>query len=211
MKECFKNVFVFAALAILISGVNNCSGPSANSDTAKTATPAKNAGAAPSGTKRSSPRSSEYPALASSLAKAPFEIEDGSTFTVEDRKGKILLLNLWAVWCIPCKVEMPHLVAMQDKYRDDDFQVIGLNVGNDDLEPESFERMKNFAAEQKLNYEIARISNKTFDDFVKMARFGGVPLSILVDRDGHMRGVFKGGSRQEIQKMESAVASLIAE
>ncbi|MBK9164066.1 MAG: TlpA family protein disulfide reductase [Acidobacteria bacterium] len=202
-REILKG-FAFFTLAVLAAGSLAACGTSGSADTAANGDNKPNM-TWPDGAK------SEYPMLASSLAKAPMEADGGSSFTVEDRKGKVLLLNLWAIWCVPCKVEMPELVKLQDQYRDQGLQVIGLNVGNDDMQPEDFGRMKEFAGTMSLNYELVRISNETTDEYARVAKFAGVPLSVVVDREGRMRGVFKGASPTEIKKMKETVATLVSE
>lgn len=203
-REVFK-AFAFFSLAVFAAGSLVACGTSGSADTVATGNNNKPNMTWPEGAK------SEYPMLDSALAKAPMEADGGSTFTVEDRKGKVLLLNLWAIWCVPCKVEMPELVKLQDQHGDKGFQVIGLNVGNDDMAPEDFGRMKEFAGTMNLNYELVRINNQTTDDYARVAKFAGVPLSVVVDREGRMRGVFKGASPSEIQKMKETVATLVNE
>lgn len=198
MKELTRNLVYFAVFSFAISSFTACGVDQSNSGSSADNTSA-------------SPGNSEYPKLAASLATAPFETEDGSTFTVEDRKGKVLLLNLWGIWCRPCLKEMPHLAKLQEKFRDNGLEVIGLNVGDADLEPEDFGKMKAFAEKLSLNYQLVRITNKTSNDFAQVTQFGGVPLTVLVDRDGRMRGVFKGASDAEIAKMNEMVAKVVTE
>lgn len=155
--------------------------------------------------------SSQYPLLNSSIANAPIEQLDGSKIKVADRKGNILLLNLWATWCGPCRAEMPHLVEMQEKYRPAGFQVLGLDVGDGNGNPESIEDIKKFAAKMKLNYELFRITNETVGDFYKLTQFEGVPQTVLVDRQGRVRGVFLGGGERVINTMKQTVDKVIAE
>src|SRR5437763_3981345 len=70
-------------------------------------------------------KSSDYPPLVSGIADAPIEMVDGSPSKIADRKGKVVLVNLWATWCGYCRQEMPHLISMQNQYRDKGFQVLG--------------------------------------------------------------------------------------
>ena len=72
---------------------------------------------------------------------------DSAKFKIEDYKGKIVLVNLWATWCGPCKGEMPHLVELQNTYKEKGFEILGLDTDEDDTEA----KVKEFAAEMKLN------------------------------------------------------------
>ena len=154
---------------------------------------------------------SEFPLLPEKVANADIELLDGKLEKISDRKGKVVLLNLWGVWCGPCRDEMPHLAALQEKYRDKNFQVIGLNIGDEEFEPENVERIKEFGGEMKVNYELARISNDLTREFNKMTKFDGVPLSVLIDREGRMRGVFLGGGTRVINSMKRSVEKVVNE
>ncbi len=180
-----------AAAAFLLIGTISCGGASQtaeNTNTAKT--------------------KSEYPPLQTAIAEADIQNFDGTTFKVTDKKGKVLLLNLWATWCGPCKDEMPKLVEMQNKFGDKGFEVIGLNTNDDGDTPEKIEK---FAKEQGLNYKLAYASTEMQADIVKFTQNGGIPQSLLVDRDGNLRGVFLGGGESEIRKMQNSVAKVMAE
>jgi len=192
----------FVAIAALGLFVGACSSSSSS---------ARSDNASPASSKSAPAPSSEYPILNSSIANAPLEQLDGTKIKASDRKGNILLLNLWATWCGPCRSEMPHLVEMHDKYRDAGFQVLGLDVGDGNGNPESVEDIKKFAAKMKLNYELFRISNETVAEFYKLNKFEGVPQTILVDRQGRLRGVFLGGGERVINTMKQTVDKVIAE
>ena len=154
-----------------------------------------------------------YPPLASGLAEAEFENLDGSTFKISDRKGKVLLLNIWGIWCGPCRAEMPHLVEMYDKYRDKGFEVIGLNIGDSGMQPEDVERIKQFAENfnPKLTYPMARSGSASTAQFYQVTKQSVVPQSLLVDREGKLRGMFIGGGGNVIQKMKETVDKTMAE
>jgi cytochrome c biogenesis protein CcmG/thiol:disulfide interchange protein DsbE len=185
-----------AAAAFLMLGAISCGGSSQTSENANTA----NTGSAKT--------KSEYPPLQTSIAQADIENFDGTTFKVTDKKGKVLLLNLWATWCGPCKEEMPKLVEMQDKYGDRGFEVIGLNTNDDGDTPEKIEE---FAKKQGLNYTLVYAPTQMQADIIKFTQNGGIPQSLLVDREGNLRGVFLGGGESEIRKMQASVAKVMTE
>jgi thiol-disulfide isomerase/thioredoxin len=190
MKEILQNLAFFIVFCIVFSGLSACTGTSGPANNAAANTTARaNANTAAPG---NSATSSVYPPLTSSIAQADLELIDGTTTKVDDRKGKVILLNLWGIWCGPCRSEMPHLVEMQNTYRDKGFEVIGLNIGDEEFQPENIDAIKSFSSEMKLNYELARIPNSMTKDFNRLAKFDGVPLSVLVDREGHLRGIFQG-------------------
>jgi thiol-disulfide isomerase/thioredoxin len=151
-------------------------------------------------------KSSEYPPLASGLAEADFELLTGEKFKLSDKKGKVLLINIWGTWCGPCRAEMPYLIKMQDAYGGQGFEVIGLNIGDGSGGEESVEQIQTFAASMKLNYTLARSSNAATAEFYKITKQQVVPQSLLVDRQGHLRGVFVGGGQRIINLMQTKVS-----
>ena len=199
MKDLAVSILAFC-LAVFLAG---CSGSSPN----------EQPNTAPNGTSNvSTSDSSQYPLLAEKIANAEIEMLDGSITRVADRKGKVLLLNLWATWCGPCRQEMPHLVEMQEEFRDKDLQVLGLNVGEQGAdEPETLETITDFTESIKVNYELARIPNSLTEEFTRLTKFGGVPQTILVDRDGRLRGVFLGGGSRVINTMKKSVEKVVNE
>ena len=205
MKEVFKNLLLFCALCVAFSSLTACTGTQttqAPSNGPETNAPANAA---------TDSKSSQYPPLVSGVAQADIELVDGTTTKVSERKGKVLLLNLWGIWCAPCREEMPHLIKLQDEYKDRGFEVIGLNVGDEDMQPESNEKIKEFAEKEGLNYTLAHLSDSLAVEFNKVTKFGGVPQSLLVDRDGHLRGIFLGGGPKTIQSMQETVDKVMSE
>jgi thiol-disulfide isomerase/thioredoxin len=195
-----KSFLTFVFLIGFAVGFSNCSGGSTDGNVNETAL---------SNQPAASP--SQFPPLPEKVANTEMDMVDGTLQRLSDRKGKVVLVNLWGVWCGPCRDEMPHLAALQEKYRDKDFQVIGLNIGDSEFEPENIDTMKEFAAEMKVNYELARIPNSLTREYNRMTKFDGVPLSVLIDREGRMRGVFLGGGTRVINSMKRTVEKVVNE
>jgi thiol-disulfide isomerase/thioredoxin len=148
--------------------------------------------------------SSEYPPFNSVAANAEMRHLDGSNSTVAQRGGKVVLVNMWATWCGPCREEMPELVAMQNEYGAKGFEVIGLNV---DDEPEDM--VRNFVEEMNLNYTITWGNEEMVTALMRLSRSEAIPQSFLIDREGNLRGVFKGASPREIAKMKENVSKVV--
>ena len=101
---------------------------------------------------------------------------DGTNFDLAAEKGNVLLLNLWATWCAPCRFEIPELDKLHAKYAGRRFKVIGVSV--DEGGPAD---VKQFLSEQKISYPIA------LDPDGKLAtilRTTVLPTTVLVDRTG---------------------------
>ena len=208
MKSIFKNSFLFLIAAVVFSGLTGC-------DSTKSAKQTENMNADSNQTaqtentptpENSKPKNSDYPPFPSALMKAEVKKIDNSTFKLEDKKGSVVLLNLWATWCGPCRGEMPHLVEMEEKFKPKNFEVIGLNIEN-----ESVESINSFAAQMKLNYQQAYATDEMMKEFLTISKFQGIPQSFLIDREGRLRGVFLGGGPDVVGKMKATVEKLTAE
>ena len=211
MKKIFTNLILFIALAFALSNLSGCTN-TANSqkvpldETATKADQTKGGATTTDADKSAEPKKSEYPPISSAVASAGIKNLDGSSFTVADKKGKVLLLNLWATWCGPCRAEMPALVKLQDENRDNGFEIIGLNTDD-----ESVDAINKFAAEMKLNYTLVWADSALQNSLLKISNFPGIPQSFLIDREGNLRAVFKGGGPAEVKKLQEWVAKTVAE
>ena len=150
MRSFLKNLGIFIGFALVLSTLTNCGGTSTTQNAStdqSTANPAENAEPAK--------KKTDYPPIATAVAQSDLKNLDGTTFKVADKKGKVLLLNMWATWCGPCRAEMPTLV--------------------------------------------------------KISKFGGIPQSFIVDRDGNLRGVVRGANPADIKKMDELVELIVNE
>ncbi len=200
MKRIFINFGLFVLIAATFSVFTACQKSTGdnsavvNSETAPSEKPAEKS-------------TGKYPPVPEAIANADIKMIDGTSYKIADQKGKVILINMWATWCGPCREEMPSLVEMHEKYKDQGFEVIGL----DSDESESIEMIKDFAKEQKLNYPLGYADSALFRQFVKISGLQGIPQSILINREGKMTGVFTGGGQKVISKMKETVAKVVAE
>jgi thiol-disulfide isomerase/thioredoxin len=205
MKRPIVPFVIFLALAAILSSQNACSGTQQNSLVNTVANAPAKANSSPG------VDASVYPPLASGVADADFELIDGTKFKVSDKKGKVVLLTLWGTWCGPCRAEVPTLVALADQYRDKGFEVIGLNVGDGNGTPETNDQINRFIEQMKINYTVARSSSANTRQFYQVTKAEVVPQSLLVDRQGRLRGVFIGGGPRISASIEDNVAKITAE
>lgn len=130
------------------------------------------------------------------VAKSPLKVPDlsfqdvnGKPLTLADWRGRTVLLNLWATWCVPCRKEMPALDALQQKLGSPDFQVVAVNIDTRDPEkPKTFLKELGIT---KLTY-YADPTARTFQDLKAIGRAFGMPTTILVDRQGCEIGTIAG-------------------
>lgn len=121
---------------------------------------------------------------------------DGRTVAPADYRGKVVLVNFWATWCGPCRAEIPALVALQDKYRDQ-LQIIG--ISEDQASPEA---VKAFAAKMQMNYPVAM----TTPEIEKLyPGITALPTTFVVDPEGHIVQKHVGmlGSAQTEQEVRA--------
>lgn len=207
MKNLFTKLFLFAALCAAISGWTACNTVSTQKN-AVVESPANSAG----GATNAETKESNFPPVPTALYQAAIKDLDGNTYKLEDKKGKVVLVNLWATWCGPCIAEMPHLKEMQEKYRANGFEVIGLNTGDNETgEPEPNDKIKAFVEQKSLNYSIGHADEKFFGEMIKLTRLAAIPQSVLINRDGKMTGIFKGGGQRVINEMKQAVDKVMSE
>lgn len=117
---------------------------------------------------------------------------DGKPVDLASFKGGIVLLNLWATWCVPCREEMPALDRLQGLAGDSDFSVAAVNVDTARLE-----RARNFLQEigvKNLTF-YADSSAKAFQTLQQSGKVVGLPTSFLIGRDGCVLGVLAGAAK----------------
>jgi len=122
--------------------------------------------------------------MASAPLKLPdlaFEDADGKPKKLSDFRGKTLLVNLWATWCVPCRKEMPALDQLQTKLAGPNFEVVAINIDTRDPEkPKTFLKDANLT---RLGY-FSDPKAKVFQDLKAIGRALGMPTSVLVDPQG---------------------------
>jgi thiol-disulfide isomerase/thioredoxin len=104
---------------------------------------------------------------------------DGTTRSLADYKGKVVLVNLWATWCPPCKEEMPILQAYYDKYHDDNFVVVAINDGDPEQD------VRQFVEDYKLTFPVWL--DPTYIATEQAFKTLNLPSSYVIDRDGTVR------------------------
>jgi peroxiredoxin len=118
---------------------------------------------------------------------------DGKDVNLAAFKGKVVLLNFWATWCAPCLEEIPSFVELQAQYRDKGLAVVGISVDD------PIEKLKPFAAEFRMNYPVLAGAdrNDVQDAFGPMF---GIPVSVLISRDGTICKRFIGGWSKQFER-----------
>ena len=115
-----------------------------------------------------------------------FTLKDatGKTVRLSDYRGKVVLLNFWATWCGPCKIEIPWFMEFEQKHKDQGFAVLGVSMDDD-----GWDAVKPFLERQRINYRVVMGTPEIGE------LYGGVeslPTTFLIDREGRIAKVHIG-------------------
>jgi thiol-disulfide isomerase/thioredoxin len=188
----------FIGLALLTAfGVNSCSvSPKGTGGNTVANNNANANGAKPTVTVRqSAPAAAPAPeamVLPASLRDLALTDIEGKSHKLSDYSGKVIIVNMWATWCGPCRQETPELVQLHKEYKSKGLEVIGLATQAND---QDIEAVKDFVKEQKVDYTMLYDDGSLAAPLVQMTRGRGViPQSFLISRDGRIIGHFEGYS-----------------
>lgn len=126
---------------------------------------------------------------------------EGRPRTLEQWRGKVLVVNFWATWCAPCREEIPAFIKVQNKLGAKGLQIVGIAVDQND-------KVRPYAAEMKINYPIL-VGDMEAIDLARQAgnRLGGLPFTVVFDRKGAAIHSQLGGITE--QKLEDLVQPLL--
>jgi cytochrome c biogenesis protein CcmG, thiol:disulfide interchange protein DsbE len=106
------------------------------------------------------------------------ETLDGKRFDLSAEKGNVVLLNVWATWCVPCRYEIPELQTLHNRYVNDGFKVIGVSV-----DESGADNVKQFVSEEKITYPIALDAEGRVANVLQTTV---LPTSVMIDRSGRI-------------------------
>jgi thiol-disulfide isomerase/thioredoxin len=139
---------------------------------------------------------------------------DGKDVRLADYKGKVVLLDFWATWCVPCKIEIPIFIDLYNRYKGQGFEVVSIVL------LDRFPNAKPYAAKMQMNYPV--LDGDPQQDKIDDA-YGplfGLPMSFLIGRDGRlcqkhiglpgMQGTKEPDAKTVAQIFETEVKALLA-
>jgi len=126
-----------------------------------------------------------FPALAPGNQAPDFTLKtlDGGQITLSAYRGRPVLINFWASWCPPCRIEMPELVRTYEEHKDTGFTILGINLTFQDSLPE----IAAFVEEFKMTFPI--LLDETGEVTTQQYRLLGLPMSVFIDRQGAIRRI----------------------
>ena len=136
------------------------------------------------------------------LPEITFNDASGKTLTLADFKGKVVLLNLWATWCAPCREEMPALDRLQKEMGGDSFEVVALSLDR-----------KGAEASQKFLTETNATNLKLYiDSSAKQGtvlKIVGMPTTILIDKEGREVGRLAGPAEWDSEDAKALITAAL--
>lgn len=143
-----------------------------------------------------------YPAQREAKARG-FEVTliNDKTFKLSDYEGQVVLLNIWATWCAPCREETPDLQKLYEKYKDEGFMILGVSI---DEQGESVVRP--FIEKYEVSYPIV------IDDGTIMDKYGptmGIPTTYIINKKGNLEYFAVGALTNK--ELEPRIKNLLSE
>ena len=127
---------------------------------------------------------------------------DGTTFSTYGERGNVVLLNLWATWCGPCRAEVPALLSLHERFAGRGFKVVGISLDDPGDEP----AVRDFVREQKITYPVALDKDGTLS---KAFHVSVLPTSMLIDRQGRIVWQDIGMLSKDNPKLVGAIESAL--
>jgi len=112
------------------------------------------------------------------------ETMNGEPFTLSEHEGQVIVLNIWATWCPPCREEIPDFIEMQDELEDDGVLFVGVSV-----DETGWDVVRPFAEEFGINYPLV------VDDGTLSSQYGpirGIPMSFIINKKGQVEHIAPG-------------------
>ncbi|HVG23935.1 MAG TPA: TlpA disulfide reductase family protein [Thermoanaerobaculia bacterium] len=162
----------------------------------KSAQPAQTTSTAPAQTASTAPAEEELGPGSVMPAYASKNL-DGSAFDLAAHRDKVVLLNVWATWCGPCRFEIPELQRIHDTYAARGFEVVGVSVDESEAK-----EVRAFVDEQKVKYPIVHDVEQKLPALLNVSV---LPTSVLVGRDGKIVWKKVGAILEGDQELKSAI------
>jgi thiol-disulfide isomerase/thioredoxin len=130
-----------------------------------------------------------------------FALEDiaGNKLSKAELAGKVLIVDIWGTWCPPCRMEIPHFVALDKEYREKGLQIVGLNQERGEDDAENIKMVKEFCEENDVPYPCALITEEVMK---QVPDFEGFPTTLFLDRAALQLRACKIQSQSQIDPFE---------
>ncbi|MFP4560738.1 MAG: TlpA family protein disulfide reductase [Thiohalorhabdus sp.] len=130
---------------------------------------------------------------------------DGESRSLDDLRGKVVLVNFWATWCPPCREEMPSMQRLYEDLEDRDFEILAVNVGEQESTVFSFTQGE---LETEITFPILLDSG---GELIEQYPVQGLPTTFLVDREGRLAYKAMGGRDMAQPEFKEYILELLEE
>jgi cytochrome c biogenesis protein CcmG, thiol:disulfide interchange protein DsbE len=128
---------------------------------------------------------------------------NGTKFNLSDYRGKLVILNFWAVWCQPCQIEIPHLVSLYDKYKDKGLVIFGIAIASGD-DKKIRGKVNEFGIPYPvINGDECPSAQRNFPEV------RAVPTSYLINQEGKIFKIYRGFSPTTSIEIETDITTLL--
>jgi peroxiredoxin len=197
MIRIWKAIAVLSSVMILSAALAGCGGgESVEETTGEAAGTAEGTAAAPAQT-------ASGVGIEPGQTPPPFTLPDleGNEISLADFEGKVVVLDLWATWCPPCRKEIPFLVSLYNDYRDQGLEIVGVG-----LDQQGAAVIAPFVEANDVTYTIL-VGNQ---DISRTYKVSGIPMTLMIDRDGVVASKDVGFAPQMEAEMRTRVEELLA-
>jgi peroxiredoxin len=139
--------------------------------------------------RNAAPPAQEITSLPANVMGARLQTVGGGTISLGDFSGKVMLVNLWATWCGPCRNEIPELVKIHKEFQAKGLEMVGLSTENP---TSSADAVKNFVQNFQMDYHVGWASPEVSISFMQMTQRDAIPQSFIISRDGRVLKQFVG-------------------
>ena len=166
-------------------------------------------GGNPAGVRPALPANPANPVMMpDNLSEASIALVEGGAKKLSDYRGKVLVVDLWATWCGPCRQEIPHLIQFANDYRDKGVEILGLT--NEDPQAAA-PLVKEFTKQFKINYPVGWADQNLSVGLMNLSGRNGIPQTLIIGRDGKIRHHFVGFSPAiSVPQMKAALEEALA-
>ncbi len=127
--------------------------------------------------------------------------------TLDDYRGKVVLLNIWATWCGPCRIEMPSIEKLHESYGPQGLSVVAISVDEPGMAPQ----IRSFATEYGLTFEILHDPQGQLGNVPKAFNISGYPETVIIGRDGVIRRKLLGAHDWNSDDNRALIERLLSE
>lgn len=131
---------------------------------------------------------------------------DGRRLRLSQFTGRVLIIDVWATWCPPCRREIPHFVELHHRYGDDGLAIVGINYERASTDSQARQKIEAFMQRQAIPYPLA-LGTESLKD--QIPGFRGYPTTLMIDRSGRVRATLVGA--RSLEYLETMASLLMDE